>query len=53
MLNAYFLKVRVVRNGGFTVGVADQITRKFAFTANAANSTHIKILLYGTLVQCF
>ncbi len=44
MLNADFLKVSFVRLGSFTIGVADRISRKFAFTANAANFTHIFIL---------
>ena len=44
MLNADFLKVSFVRLGSFTIGVADRISRKFAFTANAANFAHIFIL---------
>lgn len=44
MFNAYLLKIGFVRLGSFTIGVADRISRKFAFSANAANFTHIFIL---------
>ena len=44
MFNVDFLKISFVRLGSFTIGVADRISRKFAFSANAANFTHIFIL---------
>lgn len=45
------LKIRFVRSGSFTVGVADRVARQFAFTANAAYFTHILILRRNFLTQ--
>ena len=48
MFNVDFLKIGFVRFGCFTVGMADRVARKFAFTANAANFAHIFILRWNS-----
>lgn len=44
VFNLNFLNVGIIRTGGFAVTVANLVSRQFSFSANAANSRHIKYL---------